>query len=435
MKTLLIILVTLAAAVGFAMLALQDPGYVLLSRTPYTVRLPLALLVLLVLLAFAALILLGNLLTGILGAPSKTRAWWRRRHQARAQQHTMHGYAGLIEGNWSAAEQKLLSKLEHHQSPLLNYLGAAYAAHQQGGSRRRDHYLAAALEHHPQQHVAINLTAARLHYQCGEIVEARQVLETLRRRAPRNVAVARLLANVYQELRDWNSLLTLLPALQRLKAFPPQEQSARSKSAYEGYLSSPALLHGGGAPPTVAFNALPASRKKDPDIIAAYARQLLKVGEHRLAEQKLRATLSKKWAAELAYLYGKTETSFTDQQIKFVKSWAQRYGSHADLTLTLARLYRRAGQLEPARDLLSQVIANGGRAEARVDFGSLLEEIGDTEGALICYRQGMAAQTARLEAIASAANDSPPVALKVAESAEDGSAEQSVGRSIMPVVH
>ena len=38
------------------------------------------------------------------------------------------GFAGLIEGDWVKAERVLLSKIEHNQSPLMSYLGAAYAA-------------------------------------------------------------------------------------------------------------------------------------------------------------------------------------------------------------------------------------------------------------------------------------------------------------------
>ncbi len=388
MKLIVTLIITFGVAVGFALIAMEDPGYVVLARAPYTVRLPLALFVLGLLAAFAVLYLLFNFIAAVLRAPRTMREWRHRRNQMHAQIHTMRGYADLIEGDWTKAEKKLLTHLPHNQAPLLNYLGAAYAAQQRGHLLRRDQYLADALAEHPEQRLAVNLTSARLHYQAGEIAECRDVLEKLRRMAPKNVPAARLLADAYRRLNDWNSLAALMPSLARLKAFPPEQLAAWEKQAYEHYLSSPALLQGDGNRSVEAFKSLPSNRKKDPVVIAVYARQLLRVGDHILAEKTLRLALNRGWDAELADLYGKAETAFTDDQIKLVQSWIKKYGAHADLSL--ARLYRRDRQLEKAKELFSRAIS-GGHHEACAELGSLLEEMGDKDAALLCYRRGMAA--------------------------------------------
>ena len=391
MKFIITIIIALGAAIGLSLIAMEDPGYVVLARDPYTVRLPLALFVLIILALFAILYLLFNFVVGIFRAPKKVRKWHERSNEASAQKNTMQGYAGLIEGNWSKAEKKLLSHLQHNKSPLLNYLGAAYAAQQQGHMARRDRYLDDALEQHPGQQLAIDLTRARLHFQAGEVAESRDALESLRKIAPKNVAVARLLADVYHELEDWNSLTSLMPTLTRLKAFPADQLADREKQVYEHYLSSPALLQGDSDRPMATFKSLPATKRKDANVIASYAKQLIRAGDPVLAEKTLRKALNRRWDAELAYLYGKVETSFSDDQIKLAESWAKKYGDHPDLTLTLGRLYRRDRQLEKARDLFSQVIANDGREEACADLGTLLEEMGEKDAALLCYREGMAA--------------------------------------------
>lgn len=425
MKLVITIIITLGAAIAFALFAMEDPGYVVLARAPYTVRLPLVLFGLIVLLAFAALYFLLSVIVGVVRLPKKVRRWRLRRNQASAQTHTMQGYAGLIEGDWAAAERNLLTHLQDNQSPLLNYLGAAFAAQQRGHLRRRDQYLEDALRQYPKQRLAIGLTTARLHYQAGEIAQSRDALEKLRKIAPKNVPVARLLADVYRELGDWNSLTTLLPSLARLQAFPPPELAAREKQAYTHFLTAPALLQGDGDRPTQAFNSLPASRRKSPAVVAGYARQLLKAGQHVLAEKILRKALNRQWDDDLAYLYGKAETSFVGDQIKLAESWVQKYGSHADLTLTLARLYRRDRQWQKARDLFNQAIADGGREEACADLGSLLEEMGEQEAALRCYRRGMAALAPQLDV---AAPPQPPAGELVA--LDDA---QEAG-SVMPVV-
>ena len=92
-------------------------------------------------------------------------------------------------------------------------------------------------------------------------------------------------------------------------------------------------------------------------------------------------------------MYGRADTSFVDDQIKLAESWAKKYGHHPDLTLTLARLYRRARQFEKARGLFMRAISEGAPEPARAELGSLLEDMGDKDAALRCYRQGLAALT------------------------------------------
>lgn len=391
MKLLVTTIITLGAAVGFVLLTAQDPGYVVLARAPYVVRMPLALFVLAVAAGFAALYLLFNLLAGVLRAPGRLRQWREQRGRASAQFHTVQGYAGLIEGDWPEAERQLLSKLEYNQLPLLNYLGAAYSAQQQGHLRRRDRYLDEALERHPKQRLAISLTRARLHCQAGEIPAAREVLEKLRPVAPRSVPAARLLADLYRDQQDWQALAMLMPTLARLRAFPPEQLAERRREAYVRYLGA------AGAPqrgrPAQRFKSLPGAAQKDPAVIAGYCAQLIAAGEHIPAEKTLRKALNRRWDAKLANLYGRAETPFVDDQIKLAESWAKKYGSHPDLTLTLARLYRRARQFEKARGLFMRAIAEGAPDPARAELGSLLEDLGDKDAALRCYRQGLTALT------------------------------------------
>ena len=402
MKFLIILLLTLAVAVGFVLVAMEDPGYVVLARAPYTVRLPLALFVLGLALAFAVLYLLFGVIGALLRAPRTAREWREKRSRARAQLHTMQGYAGLIEGDWARAEKKLLTHLPHTQSPLLNYLGAAYAAQQRGQYQRRDEYLADALAEHPAQQLAVRLTAARLYLSAGALAESRDELEKIRRFAPKNVAAVRLLAEVYRRLGDWISLANLMPTLARLRAFAADDLAAWEQLAYGRFLSAKALLQGDDARRAQAYKSLPSARRKEPAVVAAYARQLLAAGDNILAEKTLRMALNRGWDASLAEIYGTVETAFTDDQIKLVTTWLKKYRNESDaeivLTFALARLHRRNRQPNKARELFRQVI-KAGRDDACVELAAMLEEAGEKDAALACYRQGMAAMSpARVDA-------------------------------------
>ena len=395
MKLVITTLITLGAAVGFVLLAVQDPGYVVVARAPHVVRMPLAFFVLATVALFAALYLSLNFIAGAVRAPGRWRAWRERRGRARAQAHTAQGYAGLIEGDWAEAERQLLSKMQYNQSPLLNYLGAAYSAQQQGHLRRRDRYLDEALAQHPKQRLAITLTRARLHCQAGEMAQARAALEALRPNAPKSAAAARLLADIYRAQQDWAALAKMLPALTRLQAFPAAELEARRREAYSRYLALPGksgAAPGAGAAvrATQAFQSLPRAARKDPAVVANYCAQLIKDGAHLAAETALRKALNRDWNAQLAALYGQAEAD-ADAQIQAAEAWAKKYGERPELTLAQARLHRRARRPEQARGLFMRAVANGAPNPARAELGALLEEMGDKDAALRCYRQGLTA--------------------------------------------
>ena len=138
MKLVVTIVVTLVIAVGLALLSIEDPGYIVLSRDPYVIRMPLLLFALGVFLAFVVLYLLFNFIAGLFRAPAKFRNWRTHSNENAAHNYTMQGYAGLIEGNWASAETALLKKLSYNRTPMMNYLGAAYAAQQQGHLVKRN---------------------------------------------------------------------------------------------------------------------------------------------------------------------------------------------------------------------------------------------------------------------------------------------------------
>ncbi len=401
MKLLILIIIALGGAIALGMYALQDPGYVVFSvpwgGEPYTVSMPFALFVLFLLLGFAALYLLFNFMVGVFRTPKKVRKWRKGKQEDSAQTHTMKGFAGLIEGDWSNAESSLMTKLDHNNASLMNYLGAAYAAQQQGQLSRRNQHLQAALENHPKQELAIKLTRARMQVQAGEWGDARDQLEFLRLSAPKNVAAARLLGDVYRELKDWPALVSLMPALTKLKAFPEDELRAREKLALENHLEAPALLQGDGSKVDEAFKALPRKKKKDAAAVASYAKQLNKSGEGQRAEIVLRKALNSNWDPNLARLYGVTETNNVVDQIKLLESWGRNRQDDDNYKFAMARLLRRDDKLDQAKELLGQVVTSTGESAAIAELGDLLEQMGEQDSALMTYKQGLIALTGNAE--------------------------------------
>ena len=439
MKLLILMIIALAGAVGLGMYASQDPGYVVFALSwdgePVTVRMPMALFLLAALIGFFTLYLLVNFIVALFRAPKKVGKWRKGKQEISAQQCTMKGFANLVEGNWSDAEGHLLTKLDHNNASLMNYLGAAYAAQQQGQLKRRNQHLADALAQHPKQELAIKLTRARMQIQAGEWGEARDQLEYLRLSAPKNIAVLRLLADVYRELNDWPALVSLSPTLNKLKAFPEQELRQRHQVALQQHIEAPALLQGTVTKVDETFKALPRKSKQDPKAIASYVRQLIRAEEGQRAETVLRKALNKMqsnkgWNEELVTLYGLTETSNVRDQIKLLEAWGKDHNESPPYLLSMARLLRRNDQLDEARDLLARAVAATGSSESIAELGDLLEEMGEGEAALEIYKRGVIAlsDTDKLQL---PSNHSKLVALDTAV----GDSESEVGdASMFPVV-
>ena len=419
MKLLLVIILTLVAAVGLGLMSLDDPGYVVLTRDPYVVRLPLLMFVLLLVVGFLLFYLLFNFIAGIFRAPKKYRKWREQSNQNAAQKHTMQGFAGLIEGNWSNAERSLLKKLDHNSTPLLNFLGAAYAAQQQAHLPKRNRYLDEALAKHPDQFTAITLTRARLHFQAGEMTEARDCLESIRKSSPKNAPAVKLLGEVYESLGDWDSLTQLLPVARRLKLFPEQELIQREQSAYAGLLSSPALLQGESDRPANTWDTLPRAKKSNPVVIESYVKQLVNLGDTKQAETILRRALNKSYSSGLIHLYGTVHSPFVEYQIQLAGAFLKKHGDDPSLLLCLARLHRYNDNFEKSVGLFKDALKAGAAEEAYVDLASLLEHMGQTDTALHFYKKSIEAMTA---------NDNVKGELVVLESDEQNSAAMPVVR-------
>ncbi|MEE9446920.1 MAG: heme biosynthesis HemY N-terminal domain-containing protein [Arenicellales bacterium] len=390
MKMLIIIILALAAATTVGLMSLDDPGLMVLSYGQNTWELPLVLGLLLMVVAFALLYLLFNFLFGIFRAPKKAKAWNQQRQNKNAQNDTLRGYARLIEGNWEQGEKDLVKRLDHCNTPMLNYLGAAYAAQQQNNYDKRDEYLALAEKLDPANRMAIDITRARMLTQAGDYVEAKALLETMHHHAPANKTVLRLMTDVLQQTDDWTGIKALLPKLEKTKALPEAQVMALNVAAREANLSL-------AVPDTIntstlnEYKQLPRKHKKDAQMATMFAKQLINEGELHQAEAVIRKAIAKDWSSELAGLYGKTDIDDLRKQIALATTWLTEHEEDAMVNLTLARLNLAYKQYDKARVYYNTAIEQGAGDEAFYELGQFYETEGNHKTALTYYKKGMQA--------------------------------------------
>lgn len=384
MTALLVVLVTLALAVAAALFFMEDPGYVLITLKPWSVEVSLALFVVLLALFFLVLYFGVRTLVRLWTSPRDLRNRSLRRRQDKAHQLRARGMLELIEGDWSRAEKHLLSYLPYAESQVLNYIGAAHAAHSQGKLETRDEYLQKARESDAGHALEIDLTQALLQYRAGQHQQALDTLAPLLRRNPRNAKILGMTVKTCEELGEWKRLLELLPEARKQEALPGEELDRLQKQAavnLVGRLDVQELDR--------EWKKLPKSQQSDVELLAAYAKRLIQAGRMDECETLLRKAINREWQTEWVRLYGRVVSSDLSAQLKTAEQWAASHPDEPELMLALARICVNHDLWGKARAYLEACIGAGGPAEAYHELGRLLEQLDDPDKALAYYRDGL----------------------------------------------
>jgi HemY protein len=384
---MLLLLVAVVLAVLLIRVSIQDPGYVLISRAPHEVEISLSLFLLVFLVIVIVVYFSVRLLIRVFYAPRDIGRWHGRRNVLLARQATLDGYARLIEGDWEAAEKILTRRLSYSATPLLDCLGAAYAAQQRGNAEARDDYLARARAFDPDHIEAIELTRARLLERAGHTDEARGVLEHLHEQGADSGAAQGMLVSLLRLQQDWRTLEEILPQLRRSSLLPAAEVENAWRDVQCQRLSEDSDQDGTNA--NRIWSSLSRRDRKDPLLIGAYCRRLIDIGEMAKAEKLLYKTIGRHWDGGLVRLYGLIQTEHTGGQIRVAEEWMKTRPEDSDLLTTLARLYLYAGNRERARSLLVEAARHGGGRESYMELGLLLEAAGEGDKALQWYRRGL----------------------------------------------
>ncbi|NIP72816.1 MAG: heme biosynthesis protein HemY [Gammaproteobacteria bacterium] len=389
MKLLILFIIVLTAAVGAALVVLEDPGYVLIRYGPWTAETTLSLFVIALLVAYAALHYLGRLLGGFWRLPRRVHAWQRHRHRDRARASFDRGATALAEGRWRAAERELLRYVRYADAPMLNYLGAARAAQHLGLHERRDRYLREAYQSAPSAEVAVGLTQAELQIAHHQLEQALATLTHLHSVQPRNGYVLRLLVGVYEELRDWRHLREFLPLVRRREIMSESTAQELERQVHAELLHQTAEA-GDVEALRVHWRELPRQLREEDDLLLDYARALQAHGAADEAEGLIRGALRKRWNDRLIHLYGLLDTDYPVRQLSLAEEWLKEHGKNPVLLLSLGRLCLRNRLWGKARIYLESSIGLGPRPEAYKELGALLEHMEDQDAAMHCYREGMA---------------------------------------------
>ncbi len=388
MRLVIYILAVLFVAVSVTMFAIDDPGYVLLVRPPWSVELPLTLFSVFAFVAFIGLYFAGRLLGQTLMLPHGFTLWRKRRLGRKARTAMTQGLVYLAAGRWNKAESELLEGLPFSEAPMVTYLALALAAQGQGNNSNRDDYLLKAHEDAGEDGLAVDMTQGLLQYMARQKEQALATLTELHNQHPYHKYVIKLLMETYLDMKDWTGLANLFPDLRKNKVLDEQELKDVELTVHRELLKL-SLPTGSLDVLRQAWKAMPKHLHQHAELIAIYAGKLIEQGEANDAESLLRAALERQWDEDLVTLYGRAHAIQIVRQYERAKSWQTAHADSPALYLTLGRLALETGAADEATEYLQRSLDLLPSRSAYRELGRAFELSGNAEAAITNFRRGL----------------------------------------------
>ena len=370
---LLVLAVALVLGGLVGVLVARDPGYVLVAYQDVAVETSLWFALLALAAGYVVVRLAMSMFLRVTRGGGSLKVWNQRRRSRSARDQTVRGLLLMAEARWAEARKLLEAAAGSMQAPLINYLNAARAAHEMGDTRGRDQLLRAAHESTPGARFAVGLTQAQLQQADGQWEPCLATLLQLYRQSPRHPQVLRMLVSCYRHLKDWHAILELAGELKKHRAMPDAALLALQIEAWQGRLAA------GRDDPEALWKDVPKDLRREPVLVADFARALATADRGSEAESLLRTALGQSWHGELVRLYGTLVNADPERQLVVAEGWLKERPNDPDLLLALGRISLMNRLWAKAREYLEASLRLKRSAEAQSELGRLCAALGDTE--------------------------------------------------------
>ena len=385
-----VLLLFAALATGIAMTQLIDnPGYVLISRQPWSIESTLGIFLLALLVLFGLTYLLIRFLINLFHTPARLGRWSHRRQTQQALDAQQRGLAAVITGDYVLATKTLLKNIRNTPNPSINYLAAAWAAQQQNNTEERDSFMASASDGNTGRDIAPGIVRCRLQIQAGQTEQALATASSLQQVEPSNDIAIQMLLKLLEETEDWATLLPMLKTAEKLNALPEKELAETTWRVTDRMLSTSSDLK----ELDQRIRMIPKKQRRSERIVASMARAMNHLGDFDRSETMLRTALKNDWSELLISLYGETRSSDPCAQLKYAETLTTDHPLSTALMLTLGRLAMRSQLWGMARSYLEVAIHNNDNADAFLEMGWLLETLNEGEPAREMFRRGLELKT------------------------------------------
>jgi len=305
-----------------------------------------------------------------------------------AQNQLNSGLVNLVEGHWDQAETALVASVYDSETPLLNYLGAARAAHMKQNYLKRDEYLKSASAYGEEAEIAVAVSQAAMQMESEQIEQARATLIHLRELSPEHPYPNQLLAKVYLLQEDWKQLAQLVPELVAKNPADIAEYVPYMQRAVIGLFESTAGKQDLPALEKI-WKHFPEILQAETYALEAYCKALTNAGGGDLAAPLLEARIDQQPQRELVACYGRIQHRYPEQALAHAKQWQSAMASDPEYMLCMARLSKQCKDTTASADYYEQALGLVPDKRVYHEFAELLWQIGDIENSARCNRQGL----------------------------------------------
>ena len=305
--------------------------------------------------------------------------------QGKSRSKTIEGLLYFTRGSWESSYKLLKTGMEDPDASVINYLAAAYAAHQQGNKEAWMNCLETAEKKYPAARSTINSLKAQLLFKSNQLEQCVAVLQQMKTSSLNDASLLQLLKEVYLKLNDWEQLEKLLPALEKNSVIDEKEAELIRVRVFMENLYRTSNQRADfsdaeiGAQLATAWKKGPASYKQDESIVKHYAEILFKLDQKAQAGKAIEVALNKSWSDELVKRYGELDFGTPHRQLLIAESWIQDRPGNANLLVALGRLAMRNELWGKAREYFDTSIEVAPNAEAHGELARLLKSLGEEQ--------------------------------------------------------
>ncbi len=396
MKGFIIFLLIITGCFLLANLMVSDNGYVLIAFNGSTFESSLWGLILLIVLSISALWLTLFFVRMALGITSFVYPLSAQAKKRRSRKLFDRGLSEFTQGHWKKAEKLLAQAAGAEDSPLINYLAAARAAHEAGNDEASAAYLRQADNTAPGAEMAIGITQAQLQLSGDHLEQALATLTSLQKKNPKHPYILKMLKIVYIRLNDWQSLSELLPRLRKLKVVNDDQHQQLEQQAFEALFEqafnrgrSQKSLDDKIQPANKIWSNLSSSQRRNPAMLYRYVQCLVNLNAEEKAELLLRENLNTNYSELSIRLFGKIKGRDTKKQLLYAESLLSERTNDPELLLSLGRLALRNELWGKAREYFEASLRLRKCVDVYNELGRLLAHLDDFERSTRFFQEGL----------------------------------------------
>lgn len=386
MRKLLFLLVIMMAVGGvLGLLMRQDSGYVLIAYNGTTIETSLWVLVAAIIVALFVLGWVKKILFIALRPSSSLSKITDNFAHKRASKNTIRGMLELVGGNWRKAEKLLTNSAENVSYPLINYIGAAYAASEQEEHERSKALLRIAHQSTPEAEFAIGFAQSQIQIRQKHYEGALASLLRLQKLKPKHRQILKMLVAVYTKLKDWDALLNLTPTLKKEGIFDEENMLEIERNAFLALLEKIKFRNKLGESNKALVSDVESlwnkldSLSQDDYMRKLYAQTLITFKDEEKAESFIRHSLNKVWSDQLIYEYGNLRELNGNKLLANCENWLKKEPRSANLYLVCGRLSQSLRLWGKAKDYYENAFNLDSHNEAMAELSRLLKAMGDTK--------------------------------------------------------